>query len=191
MEEDLSVQVCANLTGEFERMVKLTLTPTPGTAKSKLLSPSPSPFLLTSTLFLLLHPLSSFSPPPPLSPPLLLPPPPPFPPSPPPSTYNSLSHSLSPLLLFLISHISTSSLLSSLPGTSDYVSTPVLITFHPESSLQVACSSISINNDFVLELQPETFTVRLSSPSPSIIITGQPSATISIWDDDSKEHQGL
>ena len=35
VEEDLSVQVCANLTGEFERMVKLTLTPTPGTAKSK------------------------------------------------------------------------------------------------------------------------------------------------------------
>ena len=108
-----------------------------------------------------------------------------------PFPYNSLSYSLSPSLLFLISHISTSSLLSSLPGTSDYVSTPVLITFHPESSLQVACSSISINNDFVLELQPETFTVHLSSPSPSIIITGQPSATISIWDDDSKEHQGF
>ena len=32
-EKDLSgVEVCANLTGEFERDVKLTLTPTPGTA---------------------------------------------------------------------------------------------------------------------------------------------------------------
>lgn len=108
-------------------------------------------------------------------------------------SFISLSYSLHPSPLFLISHVFTSSLLFPLPGTFDYISNQVPITFNPESSVhsQVACASISIINDFALELQPETFMVRLSSPSPSIMITGQPSATISIWDDDSKKCLGF
>ena len=34
-EESSTIQICANLTGQFERSVEVTITPTPGTARGK------------------------------------------------------------------------------------------------------------------------------------------------------------
>ena len=138
----------------------------------------------------LLPPVSSFPPPPPLLPPPFPPPlllllplfPPPTTPFPTPSP---------PSLLFSF-------------HTSPPPPSPPPFQVHP-TMFQLRFSSPSIQKapyklpvpaspstmTLFLSFNRETFTVHLSSPSPSIIITGQPSATISIWDDDSKEHQGF